>query len=512
MAKLLGIDVGTTGAKAVLIDERGEVLAAHTAEYPLTVPRPGWTEQDPESWWQASTASIAAVLRAGRVEPDEVAGVGLTGQMHGLVVLDGGGSVLRPAILWNDQRTGAEAAWITAHVGHERVLELISNPVLTGFTAPKLIWLRCHEPEVYAQIRHILLPKDFLRYRLTGELCTEVSDASGTALFNVRDRHWSHAMLDALEIAAEWLPRCVESPDITGQVTMRAAQATGLRPGIPVVGGAGDQAAQAVGTGIVVQGLVSATIGTSGVVFAYLDAPLVDPQFRTHTFCHAVPKSWHVMGVMLSAGGSLRWLRDALGVADWSREGRDPYEIMTSEASTVAAGCEGLFFLPYLTGERTPYPDPQARGAFVGLTLRHGRPHLVRAVMEGVAYGLRDSLEIIRKIGIDIQEVRVSGGGARSALWRQILADVLATPVSAVNVTEGAAYGAALLAGAGVGVFPNVVAASRTATRVTWTATPDPGRQEVYEQGYAIYRGLYPSLRGAFADDAAFVEKDPPRR
>lgn len=487
----LGIDVGTTGAKAVLVDEEGRVIASSTHDYPLLVPRPGWTEQDPHAWWEATVQSIRDVLAAGGSQVD---GVGLTGQMHGLVALDAKGEVVRPAILWNDQRTAEEATWITEQVGPERVLQLTCNPVLTGFTAPKLLWVRRHEPHVYGQVTHILLPKDYVRYRLTGVFATDVADASGTSLFDVRARRWSDEMLAALEVPRSWLPDVFESPEVVGRISEEAAARTGLRAGVPVVAGAGDQAAQAVGTGIVHGGLVSVTIGTSGVVFAHLDAVQVDPLGRTHTFCHAVPGKWHVMGVMLAAGGSLRWLRDGLSVAEWHRAGTDPYDRMTEEAAEVPPGSEGLLFLPYLSGERTPHADPFARGAFVGLTLRHRRAHLVRAVLEGVAFGLRDSLEILRGMRLVPTEVRASGGGARSALWRQILADVFGAELVTVEVTEGAAYGAALLAGVGVGAFSSVEAACDRVVRVVERTSPGPGRGR-YEELYRVYVELYPRLR-----------------
>jgi len=493
MTLLLGLDIGTTSAKAVLVDQAGEVLAVSASGYPLLTPRPGWTEQDPARWWDAAVASIRGALAQAGVRGGEVAAVGLTGQMHGLVPLDGGGQVLRPAILWNDQRTAQECVWITERVGAARVLELTGNPVLTGFTAPKIIWMRRHEPDLYARIRHILLPKDFARFRLTGELATDVADASGTSLFDVRRRAWSAEMLERLEIPPQWLPQAVESPQPTGTVASQAAEVTGLPAGTPVVGGAGDQAAQAVGTGIVQPGLVSATIGTSGVIFAPVDQPEVDALGRLHTFCHAVPTRWHVMGVMLSAGGSLRWLRDIMGRT--TREGfPDPYDGMGTEAAATPAGAEGLLFLPYLTGERTPHADPFARGAFVGLTVRHGRGHLIRAVMEGVAFGLRDALEILRDLGIPVTQVRASGGGARSALWRQILADVFATDVVTVTAAEGAAYGAALLAGVGAGVFASVEAACDAAIGIDDRTAPDSSRAGLYDMLYRVYRDLYPSL------------------
>lgn len=497
----LGIDVGTTGAKAVLVDGEGRVVTSSTHPYPLLVPRPGWTEQDPNAWWDAAVQSIRDVLAANRGSVDAV---GLTGQMHGLVALDGKGEVLRPAILWNDQRTAEEAEWIARQVGLQRVLELTCNPVLTGFTAPKILWVRRHEPHVYSRIAHLVLPKDCVRYRLTGDLTSDVSDASGTSLFDVRRRRWSEEMLAALEIPRSWLPDVFECPEVVGRVSREAARVTGLPAGVPVVAGAGDQAAQAVGTGIVRGGLVSVTIGTSGVVFAHLDEVHVDPLGRTHTFCHAVPGRWHVMGVMLAAGGSLRWLRDALSVSDWHSPGGDPYDRMTGEAAEVPPGSDGLLFLPYLSGERTPHADPFARGAFVGLGLGHRRAHLVRSVLEGVAFGLRDCLEILRRMGLTPVQVRVSGGGARSALWRRILADVFGLELATVEVAEGAAYGAALLAGVGVRAFPTVEAACDRTVRVTGHTAPGPD-QERYQELYRVYVELYARLRDPMHALSRFV-------
>ena len=497
MTLLLGIDVGTTGVKAVLLDSTGRVVTVAGREYPLLTPRPGWTEQDPTQWWEASAASIRQVLVVSGAKGEDIGAVGLTGQMHGLVALDGAGRVLRPAILWNDQRTAEECAWITERVGSARVLELTGNPVLTGFTAPKIMWMRRHEPELFARIAHILLPKDYLRYRLTGELAIDVADASGTSLFDVRHRIWSSQMIEALDIPASWLPRVVESPAITGAVAAEASEITGLAAGTPVVGGAGDQAAQAVGAGVVRRGIVSATIGTSGVVFAHLESVKVDPLGRLHTFCHAVPGRWHAMGVMLSAGGSLRWLRDSLRHEAWYRNERDPYDAMSAEAATVPPGAEGLVFLPYLTGERTPHADPYARGAFIGLTLRHHRGHLIRAVMEGVAMGLRDSLEIIRGMGLPVRQIRVSGGGARSALWRQMLADVFNTEVVTVSGSDGGAFGAALLGGVGCGVFPSVESACDATVAIVDRIIPDPDRVAKYDTVYDVYRELYPAIRSS---------------
>jgi len=506
---LLGIDVGTTGSKALLVGADGAVKASATTEYPMSIPQPLWAEQNPADWWAATVASVRRVLDEAGVQPRQVGGVGLTGQMHGLVLLDAQGQVLRPCIMWNDQRTAAQCAAITARVGAEAVLRLTGNPVLPGFTAPKIVWVREHEPEVYARAARVLLPKDYVRYRLTGGFFSEVSDASGTSLFDVARRRWSAEMLEALEVPREWLPEVTESPVVSARVSARAARETGLLEGTPVVGGGGDQAAQAVGTGIVAEGVVSATLGTSGVVFAASDAYRVEPQGRLHAFCHAVPGTWHLMGVMLSAGGSFRWYRDALGDlerAQARQAGRDPYDLLTEAAAGVPAGSEGLLFLPYLSGERTPYPDPHARGVFFGLTLRHTKAHMTRAVLEGVSYGLRDSLELMRALGLSIEQVRASGGGARSPLWRQMLADVFDTPIVTVDVTEGAAFGAALLAGVGAGVYASVAAACDTAIRVTGRTEPGPA-VPVYADYYPRYRALYPALAPEFEAIARVVSQ-----
>ncbi len=502
MAYLLGIDVSTTGAKALLIDGEGKVVASHTTEYPLSTPRPLWSEQNPADWWQGACESIQAALSEAGLSGEAVSAVGLTGQMHGLVMLDKADQVLRPAILWNDQRTGAQCVEITEKVGGlDRLLQLTGNQVLPGFTAPKIVWVRENEPGVYERTTHILLPKDYVRFCLTGEYATEVSDASGMSLLDVAHRRWSKEMLQALDIPEAWLPICTESDQVSGRISASAAQATGLKAGTPVVGGGGDQAAQAVGSGIVKAGVISVTSGTSGVVFAHSEKYAFEPQGRLHAFCHAVPGKWHFMGVMLSAGGSFRWLRDSIGdieKAAAALSGDDPYNLLTREAALAPVGSEGLLFLPYLTGERTPYPDPEARGAFVGLTLRHTKRHLVRSVLEGVSFGLRDSLELIKGLGVPIEQVRASGGGARSPLWRQIQADVFGAELVLVNVTEGAAYGAALLAGVGGGAYRSVEEAVAATIKVTDRTAPVPENAKKYEALYPIYRSLYPALRDTF--------------
>jgi xylulokinase len=459
MTGLVGLDVGTTGVKAVAISEGGEVLARAEREYLLSTPQPGWAEQDPEDWRRAAEAALADL----GVEP---ASVGLSGQMHGLVVLDGDEHVLRPAILWNDQRTAAECAEIEARVGLERLIELTGNRALTGFTAPKILWLRRHEPDVYRRIRHVLLPKDHVRLKLDGRRAIDAADASGTLLFDVANRRWSDDVLAALEIPAEWLPPVHEST---------------------AIGAAGDQAAGAIGVGIDAPGPLSVVLGTSGVVFAALDRYRPEPEARLHTFCHAVPETWHAMGVTLSAAGSLAWLHEALG--------RPPYDEILREADAWEPGTEGLLFQPYLAGERTPHADPDARGAFAGLTLRHDRGALVRAVLEGVAYALRDSLELLRAVGVEATVGRVSGGGARSELWLRIVASVLGLPLERTAAEEGAAYGAALLGAVAGGVFADAREAVAACVRVRDRVEPDPEWRQAYEEGYARYRDLYPALR-----------------
>ncbi len=499
---LLGIDISTTGAKALVIDPAGAVIASATEEYPLDTPKPLWSEQNPEDWWHGAVTAIRAALAGAGIPAGEIAGIGLTGQMHGLVLLDRDGRVLRPAILWNDQRTGPQCAEITAAAGGlERLLALTGNAMLPGFTAPKIAWVRQHEPAIYDQVSHILLPKDYIRYRLTGEFATEVSDASGTALFDVANRRWSAEMAHLLQAPLSWLPACAESHVVTGKISALAAAATGLAVGTPVAGGGGDQAAQAVGSGIVRPGIISVTSGTSGVVFAHQAHFAAEPAGRLHVFCHAVEGAWHAMGVMLSAGGAFRWFRDALAGEEKvaaAAAGRDPYDLLTAAAATVPPGAEGLLFLPYLTGERCPHPDPNARGAFVGLTLRHNKAHLTRAVLEGVSFGLRDSLELIKSLGVPIEQVRASGGGARSPLWRQIQADVFGTELVLVNVTEGAAFGAALLAGVGVGRYADVREAADACVRVVSSTSPQPAAADAYDKLYALYRGLYPALKPTF--------------
>jgi xylulokinase len=495
---LLGIDIGTTGAKAVLIDATGNVAATATSQYPVSTPKPLWSEQDPEHWWKGAVKSIRAVLEQSGVAPMDVAGIGLSGQMHGLVLLDKSQRVLRPAILWNDQRTSAQCEQVTAKFGLPALLELTGNPVLPGFTLPKIMWVSENEPEVYSRIAHFLLPKDYVRLRLTGELATEVSDASGTSLFDIKKRAWSEPIFDEMGIPKHWAPQCFESPLVSGNISVDGAKATGLPQGVPVVGGGGDQAAQAIGAGLAKQGRVSVTLGTSGVVFAPTDRPRIDEKGRLHSFCHAVPGMWHVMGVMLSAGGSLAWYRDTFADAEKKQAqecGTDVYELLMDQAKTAPVGSDGLLFLPYLSGERTPYPDPHARGAFVGLTVRHQRPQMVRAIIEGVSFGLRDSLELIRRLDIPTEKVYASGGGARSALWREILANVFDAQVVTVNLSQGAALGACLLAGVGAGIFSDVESACELVVQQQSSIEPQSVEVAKYGELFSLYQRLYPALR-----------------
>lgn len=500
MQHLLGIDVGTSGTKALLVDPAGTVVAAATREYPLSTPRPQWSEQTPEDWWRATTGSVRAVLEQAGVAAGDVAAIGLTGQMHGLVLVDASGRVLRPAILWNDQRTAAQCDAIHARVGRDNVIAITGKPALTGFTAPKILWVREHEPEVFAAAHGLLLPKDYVRYRLTGAFAMDVSDASGTSLFDVGRRAWSDTMIDALDVPRAWLPEVTESPVVSAAVSADGAAACGLAAGTPVVGGAGDQAAEAVGCGVVEDDSVSVTIGTSGVVFAATRSFRTDADGAMHAYCHAAPGLWHVMGVMLSAGGSFRWYRDTLGESEIARAaacGADAYDLLVADAASIGPGAEGLVFLPYLAGERTPHADPDARGAFVGLTLRHTKAHLTRAVMEGVTFGLMDALAIVRALGTPAPRVRVSGGGVRSAAWRQMMADVFRAEVVTVNATQGAAFGAALLAGVGAGVYAGVSEAARAVVRETGVTAPGADA-EAYGDVYRRYRALYPRLAPEF--------------
>lgn len=491
MSLVLGIDSSTTATKAILVDETGAVAGVASASYEYETPLPLWTEQDPELWWGGTAAAVQQVMDDAGVEGSEINAVGLTGQMHGSVLLDSGGGVVRPAILWNDQRTEKQCEEIRNRVGRERLIEITGNDALTGFTAPKLLWVQQNEPENWARVRHVLLPKDYVRYRLTGDYAVDVADGSGTILFDLAARTWSPEVLDALDIDISILPSIYEGPEVTGKVSAEAGEVTGLRAGTPVVAGGGDQSANAVGVGAVAPGVVALSLGTSGVVFATTENPAIEARGRVHAFCHAVPGRWHMMGVMLSAAGSLRWLRDAVA------PGRS-FDALVVGAAEVPAGSDGLLFLPYLTGERTPHPDPLARGAFVGLTIRHDLRHLTRAVLEGVAFGLKDSLDLMVASGlVPPDQIRASGGGTRSALWRQILADVLEAEIATVPTEEGAAYGAAILATVGAGWFDTVEEATAKVVKVEPVAEPSDD-VALYRGAHTLYQDLYPALAPTF--------------
>ena len=490
---LLGIDVGTGGSRAVAIDEKGRIVASATVEHvPFASPQVGWAEQDPNDWWKASAAAIRAVVSNDNVGAQQISAVGLSGQMHGAVLLNERDEVLRPALIWCDQRSALQCERLTEKVGAAELIRLTCNPALTGFTLPKMLWVRDNEPETWKQVRSVLLPKDYVRFKLTGDKATDVSDASGMLLLDVAKRKWSDAMLEAAELDSSLLPRVFESPEITGTVSATAAEATGLPIGTPVVGGAGDQAGGAVGIGIVQPGAVSATIGTSGVVFAATNSPALDPKGRVHTFCHAIPGRWHVMGVTQGAGLSMRWFRDQFGAT--SGEG-DPYDRMTAEAAAVEPGANGLLWAPYLMGERTPHLDPNARAALVGLTASHSRAHVVRAIMEGVAFSLRDAFEIFNEMGVPVETIRLGGGGARSALWRQIQADIYGHKVATVEAEEGAAYGVAILAGVGIDAWSSVDAACAAVVRTRDEVEPNEASKALLERQYKAYQAMYPALK-----------------
>ena len=501
---LLGLDLGTTSARAVLVARDGRILATHAAEYPMDTPRPGWAEQDPDAWERAAFEALGACVRAAP-DPSAIQGIGLTGQMHGATLLDERDRSIRPAILWCDQRTGAQRQAIERQIGLAEVIARTANPPLEGFTAPKLLWVREHEPESYARIRRVLLPKDFIRLRLTDEVATDVADASGTALFDVANRAWSEAMARDLSVPLEWLPRAVESSEPAGALTAAAAEVLGLPAGLPVAAGAGDQAAGGVAAGIVAEGDVLVTIGSSGVVFVASDRPRIDPAGRVHTFCHALAGMWHVMGVTQGAGISLRWMRDLLGPRP-SLEASDPYDALTREASSSPAGSRGLVWLPYLQGERTPHLDPNARGVLFGLSTAHQRGDVVRAVLEGVAFSLRDGLEIIQELGLPARRVKIAGGGARSPLWRQIVADVLGLPISLEPEDRGPAFGAALLGGVAVGVYDSGAEACAVTASQTQEVAPRADAQGVYQATYRLYQELYPALADSFAEVASLQE------
>ena len=502
MEYVIGVDLGTSGTKTVLFSTDGQPLASKTIEYPLYQPQNGWAEQAPEDWWHAACGSMKEVISKSGINPKDIKGIGISGQMHGLVMLDKAGNVLRRSIIWCDQRTAAECEEITNKVGASRLIELTANPALTGFTASKILWVRNHEPEVYEKCAHILLPKDYVRYMLTGEFATEVSDASGMQLLDVPNRCWSDEVLSKLGIDKSLLAKVYESPEVTGKVSAQAAELCGVPAGTPVVGGAGDNAAAAVGTGTVQDGIAFTTLGTSGVVFAHTDKLSIDPKGRVHTFCCAVPGAWHVMGVTQAAGLSLKWFRDNFCDAEMvAAKGldKDPYYLMDKQAERIPIGAERLLYLPYLMGERTPHLDPNCRGAFIGLSAMHTKQHLLRAVMEGVVYSQRDSVEVLRGMGVKINDMLACGGGGTSPLWRQMLADVYGCPVKTVVSKEGPALGVAILAAVGTGVYGSVQEACKEVIKTNPAQNPIAANSAEYEKFYKMYTELYPALKESYA-------------
>jgi len=504
MSIFLGVDIGTSGTKTIAISVskretgNGKVLAQAAASYPCHHPKPLWSEQDPEDWWRATVKTIRAVVKKAKLKPADVKGIGLSGQMHGSVFLDKAGQVIRPALLWNDQRTAAECEQIEQRAGgRKKLIKMVANPALTGFQAPKILWLRNHEPRNYAKLDKVLLPKDDVRRRLTGEIATEVSDASGTLLLDVVRRKWSKPLLSKLDLDAQLLPPCYESHEPTGKLTPAVAKQLGLSTECVVVGGAGDCAAGAVGNGVVKRGVLNSSLGTSGVVFCHSDTPEYDPEGRLHTFCHAVDGKWHMMGVTLTAAGALEWFAGALGEAGKQRQG-NIFEKLVAEAAKTPTGAEGLQFLPYLAGERTPHADPLARGAFVGLTLKHSRGHMVRALLEGVTLALRDSLDIMQQLGVGVRQVRATGGGAKSVFWRQLQADVFGKKLYTMAADEGPAFGVALLAAVGCGEFKNIAQACEVMVETSGETTPAAAAKKYYNRAAPVYRGLYASLKADF--------------
>jgi xylulokinase len=504
----IGVDVGTSGTRALVIDANGAIVGTGTATYSSKNSKPNWAEQNPEVWWTSTCDAIHQALSYAGIAAADVASVGIAGQMHSSVFLDAAGEVVRPAILWCDQRTDQECDEITSAIGEARLLDITCNQAITGFTAPKILWLQKHEPKKFDRVRKVLLPKDYVRFRMSGEYATDMSDASGTLLFDVRNRKWAHEAIESLGLDSDWFPPSYESPEVIATVSAIGAKETGLAEGTPIVAGAGDQAATAIGVGVVEPGILLCTIGTSGVIFAHMDSPISQPDGRLHMFCHGVPGKWHVMGVTLAAGGAFRWYRNTF-CADEEREARergvDIYDLIVEGASSAPAGAEGLVFLPYLAGERTPYPDPNASGVFFGISFRHSKEHFARAVMEGVTMSLLDCLDLVRSLGVPVTQVRASGGGARSLLWRQMQSNAFGVPVSTVNSTDGAAFGAAILALVGAGVYANVESACREIIRVTDTIQPDTESQGIWDGLHSLYSGLYPNLRDSFDRRASLL-------
>jgi xylulokinase len=509
MSYLIGIDIGTSGTKTILMNEDGHVAASATQEYPLHTPHPGWSEQDPEDWWKAVCATTRKVLAQSGIAPSQIKGIGYSGQMHGSVFLDANGRVVRPCLLWNDSRTWRECEEITQAATPEKLHDWISNPVMTGFTAPKVAWLKKNEPENFARVRHLMLPKDYVRYRMTGEIATDVSDAAGTALFNVRERRWATKLLEVMGVPAEWMPPVFASYEVTGRVTGAAASECGLAEGTPVVGGGADNPCGAVGAGVVVEGRVMVSLGTSGVIFSPTPGGKIDPSERLHNFCAAPPDQNYLMGVVISAGMCLRWYRDRFALeekAEAAKSGRDVYDVIMERAAQVPPGCEGLYFLPYIMGERTPMNDPHARGAWVGLSFRHGFPHLIRSIVEGVNFALRDNMEVIRSLNVRVNQVRLIGGGARSAFWRQMMADVLGAEIVTLRGAEGPAQGAAILAGVGAGIYTDLTDTVDRLLPLELKCEPDPDSQRRYNDIYGLYHALYPALKPHYRLAGALLE------
>jgi len=502
MSVYLGIDIGTSGTKTLAVKANGKILASTNATYPCHHPRPLWSEQDPEDWWKATVKTVRQAMKAAKLKPADVRGIGLSGQMHGSVFLDRNDQVIRPALLWNDQRTAAECAEIEQLAGgRKKLVKMVANPALTGFTAPKILWLRNNEPKNFDKTARVLLPKDDVRRRLTGQYATDVSDASGMLLLDVKKRKWSKSLMGKLDLDPSMFAEVFESEDVTGTLTSDAAKQLGLTTDCIVVGGAGDCAAGALGNGVVKSGAVSTSLGTSGVVFAHSDTPEVDPEGRLHTFCHAVRGKWHMMGVTLSAAGSFGWFAETLCRTDAAaakKDKQDIYSLLTAEAENTPAGADGLFFLPYLSGERAPHADPLARGAFVGLTLSHTRAHMTRAVLEGVTYSLRDCLDIAQSLGVKAKEIRSTGGGAKSPFWRQLQADMFGKKVCSMASDEGPAYGVALLAAVGGGEYKNIVEATKANVSTANDCRPNAKARKSYDRGMQVYRGLYPALKNSY--------------
>ena len=506
----LGLDIGTGGTKSILINDKGRVICNSSFEYKMYTPKPLWSEQNPEDWWKAAQKSFNEILNKSGIKNSDVKGIGLTGQMHGLVLLDVSGKVLRPCIMWNDQRTLKECEEITNKIGFKRLLKITGNPVLPGFTAPKILWVKKNEPDIYEKIGHILLPKDYIRFCLTGEFATDVSDASGTLLLDVNKRNWSDEILKQLEIPKVWLSKVYESTEVTGKISKEAEKKTGLMAGTIVVAGGGDQAAGGVGTRTVNDGVTSVVLGTSGVIFSHTNKLIIEQEGKLHTFCHAVPDAWHIMGVTLSAAGSFKWYKEIFGEVEKEKafqKKKNVYDILIKQAEKISAGSEGLFFLPYLSGERTPHPDPNAKGTFTGFTVRHDKSHFTRAVIEGITYSLRDCLELNRNLGLKTEQFRASGGGAKSKFWLQLLADVFNAEIITLTSTEGASYGAALLASVGAGEFDNIKEACQTSIKIKLGYKPQKENVNLYNDFYNVYKNLYPSLKNSFKEISVVIEK-----